>query len=117
MEDINHLTGDMHAITTAHNALSALLDNHLHQGNELGNSSPPHYLETGCGFELIRALRRFTIGLASLKLLVKTPVMAGGFEIIMVLWLVNRFENWAKRHWGIVMSLPFMTEPQSTSVI
>ena len=37
MEDINlHFTGDMHAITTANNALSALIDNHLHQGNELG---------------------------------------------------------------------------------
>jgi formate--tetrahydrofolate ligase len=37
MEDINlHFTGDMHAITTANNALSAFLDNHIHQGNELG---------------------------------------------------------------------------------
>ena len=37
MEDINlHFTGDMHAITTANNALSALIDNHLHHGNELG---------------------------------------------------------------------------------
>ena len=36
MEDINlHFTGDMHAITTANNALSALLDNHIHQGNAL----------------------------------------------------------------------------------
>lgn len=36
MEDINlHFTGDMHAITTANNALSALLDNHIQQGNQL----------------------------------------------------------------------------------
>lgn len=36
MEDINlHFTGDMHAITTANNALSALIDNHIHQGNAL----------------------------------------------------------------------------------
>lgn len=36
MEDINlHFTGDIHAITTANNALSALIDNHIHQGNEL----------------------------------------------------------------------------------
>lgn len=36
MEDINlHFTGDMHAITTANNALSAIIDNHLQQGNEL----------------------------------------------------------------------------------
>ena len=36
MEDINlHFTGDMHAITTANNLISACLDNHIHQGNEL----------------------------------------------------------------------------------
>lgn len=36
MEDINlHFTGDMHALTSAHNTLSALIDNHLHQGNDL----------------------------------------------------------------------------------
>ena len=37
MEDINlHFTGDFHAITSAHNLLSAMLDNHLHHGNALG---------------------------------------------------------------------------------
>ncbi len=37
MEDINlHFTGDMHAITAAHNLLAAMLDNHIHQGNALG---------------------------------------------------------------------------------
>jgi formate--tetrahydrofolate ligase len=37
MEDINlHFTGDFHAITSAHNLLSALLDNHIYWGNELG---------------------------------------------------------------------------------
>jgi formate--tetrahydrofolate ligase len=36
MEEINlHFTGDLHAITTANNALAALLDNHIQQGNEL----------------------------------------------------------------------------------
>jgi formate--tetrahydrofolate ligase len=37
MEDINlHFTGDLHAVTTAHNLLSAALDNHIHQDNVLG---------------------------------------------------------------------------------
>jgi formate--tetrahydrofolate ligase len=37
MENINlHFTGDFHAISTAHNLLSALIDNHIHWGNELG---------------------------------------------------------------------------------
>ena len=36
MEDINlHFTGDFHAITSAHNLLAAVIDNHIHQGNEL----------------------------------------------------------------------------------
>jgi len=36
MEDINlHFTGDMHAITTTNNLLSAVIDNHVHQGNKL----------------------------------------------------------------------------------
>ncbi|MBO0776662.1 MAG: formate--tetrahydrofolate ligase [Actinobacteria bacterium] len=37
MEVLNlHLTGDMHAVTAAHNLLAAMIDNHLYQGNELG---------------------------------------------------------------------------------
>ncbi|KUK12212.1 MAG: Formate--tetrahydrofolate ligase [Moorella sp. 60_41] len=37
MEDINlHFTGDIHAVTYAHNLLAAMVDNHLQQGNELG---------------------------------------------------------------------------------
>jgi formate--tetrahydrofolate ligase len=37
MDDMNlHFTGDFHAITTAHNLLSAMIDNHIYWGNELG---------------------------------------------------------------------------------
>lgn len=44
MEDINlHFTGDIHAVTSAHNLCSAVLDNHLHQGNEL-NLDPSRLL-------------------------------------------------------------------------
>jgi formate--tetrahydrofolate ligase len=40
MEDINlHFTGDFHAITSAHNLLSALIDNHIYWGNKLGIDS------------------------------------------------------------------------------
>ncbi|MDD4336777.1 MAG: formate--tetrahydrofolate ligase, partial [Firmicutes bacterium] len=36
MDDINlHFTGDIHAVSTAHNLLAAMLDNHIHQGNDL----------------------------------------------------------------------------------
>ena len=37
MEALNlHLTGDMHAVTAAHNLLAAMIDNHIYQGNTLG---------------------------------------------------------------------------------
>ncbi|MGF1769676.1 formate--tetrahydrofolate ligase [Enterovibrio makurazakiensis] len=40
MEDLNlHFTGDFHAITSAHNLLAALIDNHIHWGNELNLDS------------------------------------------------------------------------------
>lgn len=40
MDEINlHFTGDIHAVTTAHNLLAALLDNHIHQGNALNIDS------------------------------------------------------------------------------
>src|SRR5262249_56196642 len=40
MEDINlHFTGDFHAITSAHNLLAALIDNHIYWGNDLGIDS------------------------------------------------------------------------------
>ncbi|MFH1833412.1 MAG: formate--tetrahydrofolate ligase, partial [bacterium] len=62
MEDINlHFTGDIHAITTAHNLCAAVLDNHLFQGNELGidpaGISWPRVVDLND-----RALRQVTIG-------------------------------------------------------
>ena len=40
MEDINlHFTGDFHAVSSAHNLLSAMIDNHIHHGNDLGIDS------------------------------------------------------------------------------
>ena len=52
MEEINlHFNGDIHAITTANNALSALIDNHLHQGNVLRHRPAENYLETCLRYE------------------------------------------------------------------
>ena len=63
MEDINlHFTGDMHAITTANNALSALIDNHLHQGNELGIDQRRILWKRVVDLN-DRALRHVTVGL------------------------------------------------------
>ncbi|OLS37754.1 formate--tetrahydrofolate ligase [Bacillus sp. MRMR6] len=63
MEDINlHFTGDIHAITTANNALAALIDNHLQQGNEL--KIDPRRIVWRRALDLNdRALRKVMIGL------------------------------------------------------
>jgi formate--tetrahydrofolate ligase len=63
METLNlHLTGDFHAVTAAHNLLAALLDNHLHHGNELDidprSITWPRVLDVND-----RALRQIVIGL------------------------------------------------------
>lgn len=63
MEDINlHFTGDIHAITTAHNLLAALLDNHLHQGNKL-NIDPRKVVWKRALDMNDRALRNIVVGL------------------------------------------------------
>ena len=62
MEDINlHFTGDMHAITTANNLISACLDNHIHQGNEL-DIDITHVTWKRCMDMNDRTLRRIEIG-------------------------------------------------------
>ena len=63
MEDINlHFTGDIHAVSTAHNLLNALLDNHLHQGNELGIDPRRVVLRRAMDMNE-RALRHVVLGL------------------------------------------------------
>ncbi len=59
-----HLTGDMHAVTAAHNMLSAMLDNHLYQGNKLGID--PHNITWKRVLDVNdRALRNIVIGLGA----------------------------------------------------
>ena len=65
MEALNlHLTGDMHAVTAAHNLLSAMIDNHLYQGNALGidqhNITWRRVLDVND-----RALRNIVVGLGA----------------------------------------------------
>jgi formate--tetrahydrofolate ligase len=67
MERLNlHFTGDFHAITTAHNLLAALLDNHLHHGNEL-DLDPRRVLWRRVIDMNDRALRRVIVGLGGPK--------------------------------------------------
>ncbi len=67
MDEINlHFTGDFHAITSAHNLLSAMLDNHLHHGNALGLDTRritwPRTIDMND-----RALRQIVVGLGGLN--------------------------------------------------
>lgn len=63
MEDINlHFTGDFHAITSTHNLLAALLDNHIQQGNQL-NIDPRQVVFRRVMDMNDRALRKIIIGL------------------------------------------------------
>ena len=65
MEDINlHFTGDIHAITSANNLLSAIIDNHIFQGNELGFDK---VVWKRCVDLNDRALRTVEIGLSGEK--------------------------------------------------
>ena len=67
MEDINlHFTGDFHAITAANNLLSAMLDNHLQQGNAL-RIDPKRIIHSRCVDINDRVLREITVGLGEKK--------------------------------------------------
>ena len=114
MEDINlHFTGDMHAITTANNALSALIDNHLHQGNELGIDQRRIIWKRVVDLN-DRALRHVTVGLGS-------PVNGipreDGFditvasEIMAILCLATDLEDLKERLANIVIGYRYDRTP------
>jgi formate--tetrahydrofolate ligase len=72
-----HLTGDMHAVTAAHNTLSAMVDNHLYQGNELGLD--PSSITWRRALDVNdRALRNIVLGLGSRE---DGVPRQGGFDI------------------------------------
>ncbi len=65
MEDLNlHFTGDFHAITSANNLLAAMIDNHIHQGNELRIDSR-QIIWKRCLDMNDRALRNIVVGLGN----------------------------------------------------
>lgn len=118
MEDINlHFTGDMHAITTANNALSALLDNHIHQGNQLAIDQRRIQWKRVVDLN-DRALRNVIVGLGG-------PIQGvpreDGFditvasEIMAVLCLATDLENLKERLGRIVVGYTFLREPVTVS--
>jgi formate--tetrahydrofolate ligase len=114
MEDINlHFTGDLHAITTANNALAALIDNHIHQGNAL-NIDPRRIVWKRALDMNDRALRKIVIGLGG-------PVQGvpreDGFditvasEIMAIFCLANNLEDLKLRLSRMVVAFDYDNEP------
>lgn len=114
MEDINlHFTGDLHAITTANNALSAFIDNHLHQGNQL--KIDPRRIVWKRVLDLNdRSLRNVVVGLGGPG---NGMPREDGFEITVaseimaVLCLANSVEDLKERLSNIVVAYDFGKNP------
>jgi formate--tetrahydrofolate ligase len=114
MEDINlHFTGDIHAISTANNALAALIDNHIHQGNELNIDQRRVVWKRALDMN-DRALRQIIVGLGG-------PVQGvpreDGFditvasEIMAVLCLSQNLEELRRRLGRMVVAYNFSKQP------
>ena len=114
MDDINlHFTGDMHAITAANNLLSAMIDNHIHQGNELDidvtNIVWKRVMDTND-----RALRHTMVGLGGH---INGVPREDGFmitvasEIMAILCLANDLEDLKRRFGEIIIGYNRSGEP------
>jgi formate--tetrahydrofolate ligase len=114
MEDLNlHFTGDIHAITTANNAVSAIIDNHIHQGNEL-NIDPRRITWKRAVDMNDRALRDIVIGLGGVG---NSLPRQDGFnisvasEIMAVLCLASDIEDLKERVRRIVVGYTYSRIP------
>lgn len=118
MEDINlHFTGDMHAITAANNLLSAMIDNHIHQGNALDIDV------TNIVWKRVvdmndRALRNVVVGLGGK---INGVPREDGFmitvasEVMAILCLANDLEDLKKRLGEIIIGYNRSGDPVKAS--
>lgn len=118
MEDINlHFTGDMHAITAANNLLSAMIDNHIHQGNELDidvtNIVWKRVVDTND-----RALRNIVVGMGGK---INGVPREDGFmitvasEVMAILCLASDIDDLKKRLGEIIIGYNRKGEPVKAS--
>lgn len=114
MEDLNlHFTGDIHAITSANNAICALLDNHIYQGNEC-EIDPTKIVFKRCLDLNDRTLREITIGQGSH---VNGIERKDGFnitvasEIMAVLCLATSLEDLKERIGNIIVAYTKNDQP------
>ena len=112
MEDINlHFTGDIHAITSANNLLSAMIDNHIYFGNELGFEKVTW---KRCIDLNDRQLRKIETGLSGEKNIVKRE---DGFditvasEIMAILCLATDLQDLKRRIGNIIVGYNKQGEP------
>ncbi|MED5485581.1 MAG: formate--tetrahydrofolate ligase [Candidatus Thermoplasmatota archaeon] len=106
MEEINlHFTGDLHAVTSTHNLLSSLIDNHIKHGNELDIDSSriswPRVLDLND-----RAMRQIAIGLggpANGNVREERFDITAASEIMAILALSSDYADLKKRLGGIVI--------------
>jgi len=107
MEQINlHFTGDFHAITSAHNLLSALIDNHIYWGNKL-NIDPNNIIWKRVVDLNDRALRKIQINLEKLK--ANTPRKESfditvASEVMAIFCLSNSIEELEKKIGNITVA-------------
>ena len=114
MEDLNlHFTGDFHAITSANNLLSALLDNHIQQGNELG-IDPRQIVWKRCLDMNDRVLRNVVVGLGSkMDGMVREDhfVITVASEIMAILCLADDMNDLKRRLGRIIVAYTYDGKP------
>jgi formate--tetrahydrofolate ligase len=118
MDEINlHFTGDFHAVTSAHNLLSAMLDNHIHHGNAMGLDSRritwPRTMDMND-----RALRSIIVGLGGLNggpTREERFVIVPGSEIMAILCLATGIADLETRLGRIIVGLTRDRKPVRAS--
>ncbi|WP_025697529.1 formate--tetrahydrofolate ligase, partial [Paenibacillus forsythiae] len=98
-DEINlHFTGDIHAVTSAHNLLSAMIDNHIFQGNELG-LDPQKIVWKRVMDMNDRSLRSIVTGLGDGNGMVRESgfLITTASEIMAVLCLCNNLDDLRQR--------------------
>ncbi len=113
MEDINlHFTGDLHAITSAHNLISAILDNHLFNGNALNidvnNIAWPRAMDMND-----RALRKIKIAYSKDESLYRDSsfVITVASEIMAILCLATSLNDFKNRVAKVVVAYDINQKP------
>lgn len=114
MEDLNlHFTGDFHAITSANNLLAALIDNHIHHGNEL-RIDTRQILWKRCLDMNDRALRNIVIGLgAKADGFVREDhfIITVASEIMAILCLADDMDDLKARLGNIIVAYNYEGNP------